>query len=133
MDPAGLLISIAATTNTLNRLPATDTPASQTLSLIKSQIKILETGAQRIHEWLHFTEPSGKAQVMPSLLDAVGTVDLSLQRLQNDMMDATLAGPQRATSGNANILGNERSMKRHLTDLRQCSSLVHYTLNVCQQ
>lgn len=141
MDPAGLLISIATIACTLDELSTTYNSASNTLALIKSQIKILETGAQRIQEWLHFTDPTSQMQVMHSLRDAIATVNSSLQRLQDDVTDTTRTGPK-----HVKLLGrtcsdqwletefayDEARMRTHLTDTRECASLMQFTLNVCQ-
>jgi len=141
MDPAGLLISIATIACTLDELSETYNSASNTLSLIRSQIKILETGAQRIQEWLHFTDPTSKMQIMGSLRDAVATVNSSLQRLQDDITSISHTGPKTTKvlgrSGSnqwlkAKFTYNESRMRKHLTDVRECASLMHFTLNVCQ-
>ncbi|KAK5123201.1 hypothetical protein LTR85_003400 [Meristemomyces frigidus] len=141
MDPAGLLISIATIAYTLDELTASYHSASDTLSLIKTHIKILETGATRIQEWLHYTDLPSQMQVMHSLRDAVATVNSSLQRLQWDIEEITHTGPKTAKllgrSGSdqwmkTKFTFNEARLRKHLTDVRECASLVNFTLNVCQ-
>lgn len=141
MDPAGLLMSVATIAITIDEIQATFSSASGTLDVIRSQIKILETGVQRIQEWLHFTDPTSKAQVMHSLQDAVATVNAAVQRLQDDLATITRTGPK-----TTKLLGrtgsdqwmktkfaiNETRMRKHLTDVRECVSLIHFTLSVCQ-
>ncbi|KAK5134131.1 hypothetical protein LTR08_006906 [Meristemomyces frigidus] len=141
MDPAGLLISIATIAYTLDELSEGYSSASSTLSLIKSQVKLLETGATRIQEWLWFTDPTSQMVVMHSLRDAIATVNSSLERLQGDITEITHTGPK-----TARLLGRTRSdqwvktkfaynegrMRKHLTDVRECASLMYFTLNVCQ-
>lgn len=141
MDPAGLLISIATIAYALDELADSYNSASSTLSLIKSQIRILETGATRIQEWLHVTDWTSKTQVMHSLRDAIATVNSALLRLQDDVEEITHTGPR-----TAKLLGrtgsdqwmktkftfNEARMRKHLTDVRECTSLMAFSLNVCQ-
>ncbi|TKA25713.1 hypothetical protein B0A50_05808 [Salinomyces thailandicus] len=141
MDPAGLLISIATIACTLDELSQSYNSATNTLSLIRAQVKVLETGTQRIQEWLHFTDPQSKMQVHASLRDAVGTVDSSLQRLHEDIVDITHTGPKTSkllgSTGTdqwmkTKFIYNESRLRSHLTDVRECASLLHFTLNVCQ-
>lgn len=141
MDPAGLLISIATIAYTLDDLSESYGNASSTLALIKAQIKILETGTQRIQEWMHFTDPSSKGQVMQSLSDAVATVNSSLERLHEDIAGITHTGPKtqkvlgRMASDQwikTKFVYSEGRMRKHLADVRECTSLVSFALNVCQ-
>ncbi|KAI7195265.1 hypothetical protein KC363_g1673 [Hortaea werneckii] len=138
MDPAGLLISIATIAHTLEELSGSYSGTSDTLSTLKTQIKILETGTQRIQEWLHFTDPGSQMKVHGSLRDAVATVDSSLRRLHEDLtsLQSTsgqpLDGRGHGRDAKAKFAYNESRMQRHLTDVRECSSLMHFTLNVCQ-
>lgn len=141
MDPAGLLISIASIAYALDSLAESYNSASNTLGLIKSQIRILETGAARIQEWLHFTDASSKTQVQQSLQDAAATVNASLQRLNEDLGSISHTGPRTAKllgrTGSdqwmkTKFVYNEGRMRKHLTDVRECASLMHFTLNVCQ-
>ena len=141
MDPAGLLLSVASVVVTLDQLQDSYNAASSTLSLVRSQIKVLETGTQRVQEWLHFTDPTSKAQVMQSLHGAVLTVQSAVLRLQEDLKLITQTGPR-----TAKVLGrtgsdqwmktkfvyNEARMRQNLTDLRECVSLMNFTLTVCQ-
>ncbi|KAI7152825.1 hypothetical protein KC349_g8747 [Hortaea werneckii] len=138
MDPAGLLISIATIAHTLEELSESYSGTSDTLSTLKTQIKILETGTQRIQEWLHFTDPGSQMKVHGSLRDAVATVDSSLRRLHEDLTSLgstsgqPLDGQGHRRDAKAKFAYNESRMQRHLTDVRECSSLMHFTLNVCQ-
>lgn len=141
MDPAGLLISIASIAYTLDELSESYNAASGTLALIKTQIKILETGTQRIQEWLHFTDPTSVGQVRASLADAIGTVNDALHRLQEDVENVTHTGAKTAkflgrTASDqwvkTKFVYSEGRMRKHLTDVRECASLMHFTLNVCQ-
>ena len=136
-----VVLSIATIAFTLDELSGSYSSASSTLSLIKSQIKILETGATRIQEWLWYTDPTSQMVVMGSLRDAIATVNSSLERLQGDITEITHTGPR-----TARLLGRSRSdqwvktkfainearMRKHLTDVRECASLMYFTLNVCQ-
>ena len=141
MDPAGLLISIATLAIILEDVSESYNAASGTLSLIKSQIKILETGAQRIQEWLHFTPMADQAKIRQSLWDSIATVDGSLARLREEVESITHTGPRaRKMLGRngsdqwvkAKFVLNEANLRKHLTDVRECTSLLHFTLNVCQ-
>ena len=141
MDPAGLLLSVASIAMTIDRIQQSYNATPSTLSLIQSQIRILETGIQRIQEWLHFTDPTSKAHVMHSLQDAVFTVHARVERLQEDLTFITRTGPKtskmlgRAGSDQwvkTKFVYNEARMRRHLTDVRECVSLIHFTLSVCQ-
>ena len=135
------MLSIATIVYTLDELSTSYNTASTTLSLIRSQIKVIETGATRIQEWLWYTDPTSQMVVMSSLRDAIATVNSSLQRLQGDITEITHTGPK-----TARLLGrtasdqwvktkfayNEARMRKHLTDVRECASLMYFTLNVCQ-
>lgn len=141
MDPAGILLSIATIAYTLDELSDSYANASSTLSLIRSHIRVLEAGTQRIQEWLHFTDPTSRVQVMASLGDAIGTVNSSLERLQEDIASLSHTGPKTAkilgkTGSNqwakTKFVYNEGRLRRHLTDVRECAALMHFTLNVCQ-
>ena len=122
MDPAGLLISIATIAHTLEELSGTYSGTSDTLSTLKTQIKILETGTQRIQEWLHFTDPGSQMKVHGSLRDAVATVDSSLRRLHEDLTslesssEQPLDGRGNGRDARAKVAYNESRMQRHLTD-----------------
>ena len=141
MDPARLLISVATIAITIDQIQEAREAASSTLSLIRAQIQILEAGVQRIQEWLHFTDPSSKAQVMHSLHDAIATVNGCVDRLQYDLASTTTTGPKASRLlgrvgsvrwSRANFVYNEPILRKHLTDVRECVSLIHFTLSVCQ-
>lgn len=141
MDPAGLLLSVATIAVTIDQIQESYNATSGTLQLIRSQIKILETGVQRIQEWLHFTDPTSKAQVMDSLQDAIFTVYAAVERLQEDLASITRTGPKTSKmlgrSGSdqwvkTKFAYNEPRMRKHLTDVRECVSLIHFTLSVSQ-
>ena len=141
MDPAGLLISIATIALTIDQINETYASSSKTLALIRAQIRILETGTQRIQEWLHFTDPTSQAQVSRSLHDSIATVNSSIESLQEDLDHITRSGPKaskmlgRAGSDQwtkAKFAMNENRLRKHLTDVRECASLIHFTLSVCQ-
>ena len=135
------MLSIATIVYTLDELSTSYNTASTTLSLIRSQIKVIETGATRIQEWLWYTDPTSQMVVMSSLRDAIATVNSSLERLQGDITEITHTGPKTARllgrSGSdqwvkTKFAYNETRMRKHLTDVRECASLMYFTLNVCQ-
>jgi hypothetical protein len=141
MDPASLLITIATTAITIDQIQQTFSAAPATLAMISSQMRILETGVQRIQQWLHYTDHFSKAQVMHSLEDAINTVQSSLDRLQHDLDFITQTGPKTSkmlgrvgSDGfmRAKFALNEGTLRRRLADVRECVSLVHFTLSVCQ-
>ena len=141
MDPAGLLLNIATVLITIDQLQQNYDASSGTLSSIGTQTKILEASLSRVREWLHYTDPSSKAQVMHSLQDAIETVTGCIYRLQNDLDSTTRTGPKTSRflgrTGSdqwvkTKFAFNEARLKRHLTDVRECVSLVHFTLSVCQ-
>ncbi|KAK4553181.1 hypothetical protein LTR86_009711 [Recurvomyces mirabilis] len=115
--------------------------ASETLSLIREQVKALQAGTQRIQEWLHFTEPTERAQVTGSVQDAVATVRSSLERLQDGVTTNSQGGNHAvkltddnndSQHGEGTLIHNEARMRKYLVDLRECASLIQFTLNVCQ-
>ena len=135
------MLSIATIVYTLDELSTSYNTASTTLSLIRSQIKVIETGATRIQEWLWYTDPTSQMVVMSSLRDAIATVNSSLERLQGDITEITHTGPKTARllgrSGSdqwvkTKFAYSETRMRKHLTDVRECASLMYFTLNVCQ-
>ena len=141
MDPAGLLLSVASIAITIDQLQESYNSTYSTLSLIRSQIKILEAGVQRIQEWMHWTDPSSKAQVVSSLQDAILTVNGAVERLQVCLSSIIGTGP--ATTRLLGRTGsdqwtktkfayNEPFLRKHLTDVRECVSLIQFTLSVCQ-
>ena len=141
MDPAGLLLSIATIAVCLDEISQSYNSASSTLGLIKSQIKILESGTQRIQEWLHYTDPQSRAGVMSSLGDAIGTVYSSLERLNDDIAALAHTGPKTTRLlgktgsdqwARTKFVYSEGRLRKHLTDVRECASLMHFCLNVCQ-
>ncbi|EMD00842.1 hypothetical protein BAUCODRAFT_20857 [Baudoinia panamericana UAMH 10762] len=141
MDPAGLLISVATILIVLDELTESYGSANNTLALIKSQVKVLEAGTQRIQEWLWYTDPASKSELMESLGDAVSTVNAALQRLQEEIEAITRTGPRTAKLlGKAGsdqwvktkFVYSEGRMRRHLTDVRECASLMSFCLTVCQ-
>lgn len=141
MDPAGTLISIATIAVFVDELLENYKDAPRVLQSIRTQIKILEAGVQRIQEWLHFTEPTSKAHVLGSLHDATATVDNCMDSLKDDLDAITSTG-----SKTQRILGrqgsdkwtqakfcyNDARLRKQLTDMRECVSLMHFTLTVCQ-
>ncbi|KAK6439926.1 hypothetical protein LTR95_003861 [Oleoguttula sp. CCFEE 5521] len=141
MDPVGTLLSIAALALIIDDLCGAYAEAPRTLAAIRLQIKILETCLLRVQEWLHFTDPTTKAQIMGSINDATFTVDSALQALRADLTEITGNG-----SKTVKVLGrqgsdqwtktkfawNEARLRRHLTDMRECASLMHFVLAVCQ-
>ena len=157
MDPGGLLLSIAAISDNIDALSESYNSASSTLGLVSSQIKVLEAGTQRIQEWLHFTgkarrgviminhwtlaeplpDPTDHILVWASLGVAIGTVNSSLDRLQDDVVSishtgantAKVRGDQWARTKSAH---NEGRLRVDLTDLRECCHLMHFSLQVCQ-
>ena len=141
MDPAGLLLSIAAVSGTIDKVQETYNAAPAILAQIKSQIRLLENGLQQIEKWLHYTDPTSKAQVMQGLQDAIETVYESILRLQADLDSTTRTGPKttkllgRTASDQwvkTKFAFNDAHLKKHLTDVRECVSLVHFILSVCQ-
>lgn len=78
---------------------------------------------------------------MASLSDAIETVNDSLERLREDMAAITKSGPKTTkllgkTASNqwtkTKFVMGEGRLRKHLTDVRECASLLHFTLNVCQ-
>ncbi|KAK3071309.1 hypothetical protein LTR53_008846 [Teratosphaeriaceae sp. CCFEE 6253] len=141
MDPGGLLLSIATIVICLDEITESYASASATLGLIKAQIRVLEAGTRRVQEWLHYTDPQSRAGVMASLGDAIGTVASSMERLNEDIAALAHTGPKTAKLLGKNgssqwartkFVYNEGRLRRHLTDVRECASLMHFTLNVCQ-
>ncbi|KAK5114858.1 hypothetical protein LTR62_002015 [Meristemomyces frigidus] len=139
MDPAGLLLSINKVSDKLDELSQNHSSASDTLTLIRAQVKTLQAGTQRIQEWLHFTEPTERAQITRSVQDAVATVRSSLERLQDGVASSQYGGVDAAKvlddgrNGESTLIYNEARMRKYLVDLRECASLMQFTLNVCQQ
>jgi len=64
MDPGGLLLSIAAISDNIDALSESHKSAVSTLGLVRSQIRALEAGTQRIQEWLHFTGKARRGVIM---------------------------------------------------------------------
>lgn len=136
MDPAGLLLRIANPAYNLGKLCEIHSPMSfPILFSIRTQVVILQTGVQRIQEWLHFTDPASKSQVLPSLHQAIQTVDATVQRL-NECVDSLAKLEQKSLDqpggSDSDTDHDERSLQKHLTDVRECASLIHLTLSVCQ-
>jgi ankyrin repeat protein len=141
MDPVGTLWSIAAIGVTLQEFVESYEDAPASLSSIKAQIQVVETGVRRVQEWLHFTDPRSRAEVQESLQAAIATVDSSMKSLKGTLDSILHSGP-RATK----LLGrqgsdrwtqtkfawNEKILNRHLTDMRECALLLTFTLTVCQ-
>lgn len=78
---------------------------------------------------------------MASLSDAIETVNDSLERLREDVAVLTQSGWKTTqllgkTASNqwtkTKFLMDESRLRKHLTDVRECASLLHFTLNVCQ-
>nr|OQO16540.1 hypothetical protein B0A51_14504 [Rachicladosporium sp. CCFEE 5018] len=141
MDPVGTLLSIATLALIIDDLCGAYLEAPRTLAAIRLQIKVLETSLQRVQEWLHFTDPTTKAQVMGSINDATFTVDSALQALKADLTDITSSGSKTVKAlgrqgsdqwTKTKFAWNEARLRRHLTDMRECASLMHLTLAVCQ-
>ena len=141
MDPAGLLLSVATVFITIDRVQETYDTTPSTLTSIRSQIKLLEGSLERLQQWLHYTDPSSKAQIMHSLQDAMETVNASIYRLQ-DALDSTTRNGSKTTTLHSRtgsdqwmksgLALNEAHLKKHITDVRECVSLMHFTLSVCQ-
>lgn len=141
MDPFGTLVSIATIAVTLQEFADSFEEAPASLLSIKAQIKVVETGVKRVQEWLHFTDPTSRAEVQDSLHEAIATVDASVRSLKDDLDSVLYSGPK-ATR----VLGrqgsdrwtrtkfawNEKILTRHLTDMRECALLLVFTLTVCQ-
>jgi hypothetical protein len=117
MEPASVVASAAGVASTLSALQST----SETVPILLSELKTLETRSQRVQEWLHFTDLPSKMKVMPGLAAAVMTVDAALKRLHHD---------SQIPRGGARI--DESQMVVHLVDISECSALMHFALNVCQ-
>ncbi|KAK0859425.1 hypothetical protein LTS02_009238 [Friedmanniomyces endolithicus] len=137
MDPGGLLLSIAAISDNIDALSESYNSASSTLGLVRSQIKVLEAGTQRIQEWLHFTDPTDHILVWASLGVAIGTVNSSLDRLQDDVVSISHTGANTAKVrgdqwARTKFAHNEGRLRVDLTDLRECCHLMHFSLQVCQ-
>ncbi|KAK0305360.1 hypothetical protein LTR01_006886 [Friedmanniomyces endolithicus] len=137
MDPGGLLLSIAAISDNIDALSESHKSAVSTLGLVRSQIRALEAGTQRIQEWLHFTDPTDHILVWASLGVAIGTVNTALERLQDDVVSishtgantAKVRGDQWASTQSAH---NEGRLRMDLTDVRECCHLMQFSLQVCQ-
>ena len=141
MDPVGTLWSIAAIVVTLQEFAESLDDAPASLLSIRAQIKIVETGVRRVQEWLHFTDPRSRAEVQESLQEAIATVDASMRSLK-ETLDSILHSGPKATK----ILGrqgsdkwtqtkyawNEKTLNKHLVDMRECALLLAFTLTVCQ-
>jgi hypothetical protein len=144
MDPASLLVRVGNVLVSLDHVSETYSPDPGTFSLIRSQLKILEAGIQRIHEFLHYTDPTSKAQITHSLTESISTVNSCAERLQEDLASITRAKPTAldgvAPAGSdptepaerAKFTYNESRMRKNLTDIRECVSLIHFTFSVCQ-
>lgn len=144
MDPAGLLICVGSVLESLDHVSETYNPDPGTFSLIRSQLKILEAGIQRIQEFLHFTDPTSRAQITSSLTESISTVTSCAGRLQEDLASITRARPTEFDSAVPNgtasddpaerpkFTYNESRMRKNLTDVRECVSLIHFTFSVCQ-
>ena len=144
MDPAGLLICVGNVLDSLDHVADTYNPDPGTFSLLRSQLKILEAGVQRIQEFLHFTDPTTKAQITSSLTESISTVTSCAGRLQEDLASITRANPTALDSATPSgsspaspaerpkFTYNESRMRKNLTDVRECVSLIHFTVSVCQ-
>lgn len=141
MDPAGTLLSIAQIVIILTEFADSFDEAPRTLSSIRAQIRVVETGVKRIQEWMHFTDPTSKAVIQDSLQEAIATVDDSVGSLKEDMDLILHSGPKMTK-----LLGrqgsdkwtqtkfawNEPKLSKHVTDMRECALLLSFTLTVCQ-
>lgn len=141
MDPVGTLLSIASILRDLQDLSDSYAEAPATLVSIQSQIRIVQSGVNRINEWLHFTDPTSRAQVQESLQESIAAVDASVRSLHEDLQDV-----QNHSSKAIKVLGrqgsdqwtktkfalNEPRIRKHLTDMRELALLMSFTLTVCQ-
>jgi len=141
MDPAGTLLSIAQIVIILTDFAESFDEAPRTLSSIRAQIRVVETGVRRIQEWMHFTDPTSRAVIQGSLQEAIATVDDSVGSLKEDLDLILHSGPKMTK-----ILGrqgsdkwtqtkfawNEPKLSKHVTDMRECALLLSFTLTVCQ-
>jgi len=141
MDPAGTLLSIAQIIIILTDFAESFDEAPRSLSSIRAQIRVVETGVKRIQEWMHFTDPTSKAVIQDSLQEAIATVDDSVASLKEDLDLILYSGPKMTK-----LLGrqgsdkwtqtkfawNEPKLSKHVTDMRECALLLSFTLTVCQ-
>lgn len=141
MDPAGTLLSIAQIIVILTDFAESFDEAPRSLSSIRAQIRVVETGVKRIQEWMHFTDPTSKAVIQDSLQEAIATVDDSVGSLKEDLDLILRSGPKMTK-----LLGrqgsdkwtqtkfawNEPKLSKHVTDMRECALLLSFTLTVCQ-
>ena len=141
MDPAGTLLSIAQIIVILTDFADSFDEAPRSLSSIRAQIRVVETGVKRIQEWMHYTDPTSKAVIQDSLQEAIATVDDSVGSLKEDLDLILRSGPKMTK-----LLGrqgsdkwtqtkfawNEPKLSKHVTDMRECALLLSFTLTVCQ-
>ncbi|KAM0700921.1 hypothetical protein Q7P35_012643 [Cladosporium inversicolor] len=141
MDPAGTLLSIAQIIIILTDFAESFDEAPRSLSSIRAQIRVVETGVRRIQEWMHYTDPTSKAVIQDSLQEAIATVDDSVGSLKEDLDLILRSGPKMTK-----LLGrqgsdkwtqtkfawNEPKLSKHVTDMRECALLLSFTLTVCQ-
>nr|POE88334.1 isoform 2 of ankyrin-3 [Quercus suber] len=127
MDPGGLLLRIAILASSLETITGANETVSYILSLVQSQATGLQTGLHQIQEWLHFSDTASKSQVLPSLQDAMDTVDATVQRLSDDVEVLLIElGTSGADLQDEDLLTeshrahSEQRLRRHLTDLREC-------------
>jgi ankyrin repeat protein len=141
MDPAGTLLSIAQIVVILTDFAESFDEAPRTLSSIRAQIRVVETGVKRIQEWMHYTDPTSKAVIQDSLQEAIATVDDSVGSLKEDLDLILRSGPKmtkflgRQGSDKwtqTKFAWNEPKLSKHVTDMRECALLLSFTLTVCQ-
>lgn len=141
MDPAGTLLSIAQIIIILTDFAESFDEAPRSLSSIRAQIRVVETGVKRIQEWMHFTDPTSRAVIQDSLQEAIATVDDSVGSLKEDLDLILHSGPKvtkllgRQGSDKwtqTKFAWNEPKLSKHVTDMRECALLLSFTLTVCQ-
>lgn len=117
--------------------------ADSTLEMIRAQIDILITNIQSIQTWIDSSaaETMNKTNIQSNLEKALDVVASVVVRLQTDLhiitarptgMMSNMGRNMTARWMKAKYLFNEDTMRRHLTDVRECVALVHFTLTVAQ-
>ena len=141
MDPATVLFRLIALSAAIDYVEHTYHTIPGALASIKSQLKTLESGLERIQEWQHYTDPQSEAQVLPSLHEAMKTVGGYLLRLRDDLESTQQPGNSATSSFDRTGIEsrtkvqptfNEPRLNRYLIDLQHCVSLTQFTLLVCQ-
>ena len=143
MDPFAIIGAVQSSISLVKELQKSYNNAHRTLTSISNQCRIFATGLEHIRTWITSRTPESalKDDMLRNLWDALAVIQDAVDRLNTELSKVlartggSMMGMGDTVAGRwmkARYVLSEDNLKHHLTELRECSALLQFTISVSQ-